>query len=360
MHLMQLETRDFTYAMHRMRVLFGQGARRQLAFEMQHLRCARAFIISGPHGASAARDLAKALGAACVGFFPQAAMHTPVDVTESALAQLTQSKASILVSLGGGSATGLSKALALRTDLPQIALPTTYAGSEMTSILGETKEGRKTTIRDEKVLPETVIYDPELTLSLPVSLSMTSGMNALAHAVEALYAPDRNPLTSLLAREGIAHLVRALPTIHNQPAHPEARESALYGSWLCGAALAAVAMGLHHKLCHVLGGTFNLPHAETHSVLLPHVTSFNAEAAPKLLQPVRKILEAPGPGRGLYALARTLDAPMSLKEIGLPEDALDKAADVAVQQPYTNPQPVTRAGIRQLLEDAWRGRRPAN
>jgi maleylacetate reductase len=185
-------------------------------------------------------------------------------------------------------------------------------------------------------------------------------MNALAHAVEALYAPDRNPLTSLLAREGIAHLARALPTIHDQPADADGRESALYGSWLCGAALGSVAMGLHHKLCHALGGTFNLPHAETHSVLLPHVASFNAEAASELLEPVRTILNAPGPGRGLHALARSLDAPMSLKEIGLPEDALDEAADVAIQQPYTNPQPVTRAGIRELLEDAWHGRRPAN
>ena len=161
-----------------------------------------------------------------------------------------------------------------------------------------------------------MIYDPELTSSLPARSSATSGMNALAHAVEALYAPDRNPITSLLALEGIAHLARALPAIVGEPTDADARESALYGSWLCGAAFGAVSMGLHHKLCHVLGGTFNLPHAETHTMLLPHVTSFNAEAAPKLLQPVRKILEAPGPGRGLYALAGTLDAPMSLKEIG--------------------------------------------
>ncbi len=357
---MPLQTHHFTYATQRVRVLFGEGARRQLADEIGHLGCARAFIVSGPHGASEAGELAKALGAICVGLFPNAAMHTPVDVTESALVQLSASKATILVSLGGGSATGLSKALALRTDLPQIALPTTYAGSEMTSILGETREGRKTTIRDDKVLPETVIYDPELTLSLPVSLSITSGMNALAHAVEALYAPDRNPITSLLACEGIAHLACALPTIRNQPADPGAREGALYGAWLCGAALGSVTMGLHHKLCHVLGGSFNLPHAETHSVLLPHVASFNAEAVPKLLEPVHTILNATGPGRGLHAFALSLGAPMSLKEIGLREDALDRAADIAVEQPYTNPRPVTWAGIRKLFQDAWDGRQPAN
>ena len=349
---------SFTYTALPGRVVFGAGTRATVADELQRLRRERAFILSGPHGTAGTEALQKLLGGRAVGAFNGAAMHTPVAVTERALLQVQQRNADIVVALGGGSAIGLGKAIALRTDLPQIVIPTTYAGSEMTPILGQTADGKKTTIRDLKVLPEVVLYDPELTYSLPSSLSATSGMNAIAHAVEALYAKDRNPIISMMALDEIGALARALPVIAKAPRDERARADALYGAWLCGTVLGSVGMALHHKLCHVLGGSFDLPHAETHTVVLPHATSFNAEAVPDLLAPVADLLGAGGPGRGLYDLAKRIGAPTALKDLGLPQDALDRAADIAMEQPYWNPRAVTREGVRALLDDAWHGRRP--
>src|SRR6266705_2999338 len=219
-------------------------------------------------------------------------MHTPVDVTKHALLRVRELDANGVVAIGGGSTTGLGKAIAWRTGLPQVVVPTSYAGSEMTPILGETQDGLKTTQSSPKVLPETVIYDVDLTMTMPPSLSATSGLNAIAHAVEALYARDRNPIISLMAQEGIKNLARALPKIKDNADDIEARTEALYGAWLCGSCLGAVGMALHHKLCHTLGGTFNLPHAETHTVVLPHATAYNAEAAPEAMVRIARALEA--------------------------------------------------------------------
>src|ERR1019366_2898969 len=213
-----------------------------------------------------------------------------------------------------------------------IVIPTTYAGSEMTPILGETTGDRKTTVRDLKVLPEVVIYDVELTYSLSQAYSVSSGMNAIAHAVEALYAKDGSPIVSIIATEAIRVMTRALPAIAANPRDETARSDALYGAWLCGSVLASVGMALHHKLCHVLGGSFNMPHAQTHTVLLPHTTAFNAPAVPDNLAPVAELLGSAGPGQGLYSLAQRIGAPSSLKELGFPEDALDRAADIAMEQ----------------------------
>jgi alcohol dehydrogenase class IV len=285
-------------------------------------------------------------------------MHTPVEVTERALQVATKTKSDGLIALGGGSTTGLGKAIALRTDLPQIVLPTTYAGSEMTNILGETDEGRKKTLRSPKVQPEVVIYDVELTFTLPPRLSSTSGMNAIAHAVEGLYAEDRNPIVTLMALEAIRAMAEGLPAIVERPQDSAARVTALYGAWLCGTVLGSVGMALHHKLCHVLGGTFGLPHAETHTVMLPHVASFNARAVPEKLAPVAEILHSVGPGQGLFDLVERMGAPTALKDIGMPTDGLDKAAAIATENPYYNPRQATREEIHALLVDAFHGRRP--
>jgi len=263
-----------------------------------------------------------------------------------------------VVSLGGGSTTGLGKAIALRTDLPQIVVPTSYAGSEATPILGETENGIKATKRDNKILPEVIVYDVDLTLTLPASMTVTSGMNAIAHAVEALYTQDRNPIISMLAQQGIEALVRALPAIHADSNDREGRSDALFGAWACGTCLGAVGMALHHKLCHVLGGSFDLPHAETHTVILPHATAHNERAVADLLAPVAKALGADSAGGGLWDFAKGLDAPMTLAEIGMEEADLDRAADLACANPYWNPQPMVRDEIRQLLDDAFWGRRP--
>jgi maleylacetate reductase len=261
--------------------------------------------------------------------------------------------------VGGGSTTGLGKAIALESSLPILAIPTTYAGSEMTPIYGITEGGLKKTGRDPRVLPRTVIYDPSLTLGLPSGLSATSGMNAIAHAVEGLYAEDANPVTSLLAVEGIRALAQGLPHVMTDPRDLEGRGECLYGAWLCGAVLGSVGMALHHKLCHTLGGTYNLPHAETHTVVLPHAIAYNRAAVPAAMQRAADAIGAEDAAQGLYALARTLGAPAALKDIGMREADLDRAAEIATQSPYYNPRPIEYGAIRQLLDDAYHGREPA-
>jgi alcohol dehydrogenase class IV len=250
--------------------------------------------------------------------------------------------------------------MALELSLPIIAIPTTYAGSEVTPIWGITEGGVKQTGRDRRVLPKTVVYDPNLTLSLPVDISATSGMNAIAHCVEALYAPDANPIVSMMAEEGIRALAHSLPILVKAPHDLDARSQALYGAWLAGASLGATQMGLHHKLCHTLGGAFNLPHSPTHTVILPHAVAYNASAAAAAMQRVASALGSSDAAQGVYDLILRLGAPTSLKQIGMKEEDLDAAADLATRYPYANPAPVTREGIRKLLDDAYYGRRPLN
>jgi alcohol dehydrogenase class IV len=285
-------------------------------------------------------------------------MHTPTDVTGQALKVMTDCGADCVVSLGGGSTTGLAKALALRTGVNQLCIPTTYAGSEMTPILGETKDGLKTTVRTPNVLPETVIYDVDLTMSLPPGLTATSGINAIAHAVEALYAQDKNPIISLMAEEGIRVLANALPVIMATSDDRDARSEALYGAWLCGTCLGAVGMALHHKLCHTLGGTFDLPHAETHTIVLPHAMAYNAPAVPEAAMKIAHALGAADAAQGLFDLALRLNTKLALKDIGMPRDGIDKAADLAVTNAYWNPRPLERGAIRDLIARAWAGDAP--
>jgi maleylacetate reductase len=350
----------FEYTALPARVLFGFGTLTRVANELLSLGCERAFVLSDPHHATAgAAQVMRLLGGLGVYLSTDAVMHTPVDVTERVKEKLAACNADCLIALGGGSTIGLGKALALRTDLPLIVLPTTYAGSEATPILGETREGRKLTIRSTKVLPEVIIYDVELTYGLPPAMSLVSGMNAIAHAVESLYAKDANPVTSNLAEQGIAALGRALPQIVSDPANRSARADALFGAWVCGACLGAVGMSLHHKLCHVLGGAFGLPHAETHTVILPHAVSYNAAGAPAAIDRVARALGADHAAEALFDLAATNGASTSLREIGMSESDLDEAADAAVLSPYWNPRPVERNAIRALLDDAYHGRRPS-
>jgi maleylacetate reductase len=350
----------FQYTALPVRVLFGFGTIEQVADELVSLGRKRAFVLSDPHHArTAAARLMRALGELGVHLSTDAVMHTPVGVTERVMETLVACHADCIIALGGGSTIGLAKALALRTNLPQIVLPTTYAGSEATPVLGETREGQKSTIRSMKVLPEVIVYDVELTLGLPPRISMVSGINAIAHAVEALYAKDANPVVSSLAEQGIAALGRALPQIASDPTNRAARADALFGAWVCGACLGAVGMSLHHKLCHVLGGTFALPHAETHTVILPHAVSYNATGAPVAVDRVARALGADHAAQAIFDLAATNGAPTSLREIGMSASDLDEAADLAIKSPYWNPRPVERDAIRKLLDDAYHGRRPS-
>ena len=340
------------------RVVFGAGALAQLPAELERLGARRALVLSTPGRGEDARRLAASLGARTAGVYDKAAMHVPLAVAEDARRVARELGADCCVALGGGSTTGLAKAIALETGLPIVAVPTTYSGSERTTVYGLTAGGLKRTARDARVLPKTVIYDPALTLGLPPAVSAASGMNAIAHCVEALYAQDANPITSLMAEEGIRALAVALPLIIKDQNDLNARSDALYGAWLAGVALGSTGVALHHKLCHTLGGSFNLPHAETHAIVLPHAARYNRDAAPEAMARVARALGAGDAPSGLYDLEVKLNLKMRLSDIGLRETDLERAAKIALESPYPNPRPVEYAGVLALLRAAYEGRRP--
>lgn len=357
--------KDFVYNGQASRVVFGPGSLAHLEREIELLGAHRALVLSTPEQRQQAQSVADRLGSRAVGVFPRAVMHVPIETAREARDEARRLGADCAVAIGGGSTTGLGKAIALDSGLPILAIPTAYAGSEMTPIYGITEAGLKKTGKDARVLPRTVIYDPELTLTLPAALSVTSGMNAIAHAAEGLYARDGNPVMDLMAEEGIRAMARALPAVYRRGDDIEARGDALYGAWLCGIVLGNVGMALHHKLCHTLGGTFNLPHAEVHAVVLSHAIAFNATAAPNAMARIERALDITGRASAaatLFDLARANGAPMALKDLGMKEADLDRAAEVAVSNPYWNPREIgagQRAEIRQLLQNAFEGLRPA-
>lgn len=350
----------FVYSALPARVVFGNGTLARTREEAERLAITRALVLTTPAQRTHGDQLSAQLTDRSAGVFAGAVMHTPIEVTEAALAAFRELGADGVIALGGGSTIGLGKAIAVRTGAPQLVIPTTYAGSEMTPILGETAGGEKTTRSSLDILPETVIYDVELTLGLPAALSATSGINAIAHAAEALYAVNGNPVIAMFAEQAISALARALPVIVRTPRDLTARHDALYGAWLAGVCLGVAGMALHHKLCHVLGGTFGLPHAETHTAVLPHAIAYNAAAAPAAMATIARALGR-GDGNaalGLYELAGAVGAERALARLGMPEHGLDRAAELAAKSPYANPRPIERAAIRDLLARAFTGAAP--
>ena len=350
--------RPFLHDQPATRTLFGEGRLAELPNEADRLGLKRLLVLSTPEQTALGGEALRLLGPRGAGLFTKARMHVPIETAEAARAEARRLDADGTVAIGGGTTTGLAKAIALSLDLPSIAIPTTYAGSEMTSIWGLSEGGIKKTGRAEKVRPRTAIYDPTLTYGMPARLSATSGMNALAHCVESLYAEDTNPIVRIFAAESIRAFGRALPIILKEPRNAEARSDAHYATWLAGTVLDRTTMGLHHKLCHTLGGSFDLPHAEVHTVILPHATAYNRAAAPEAMRAIAQALGAEDAAQGLYDLAKSLDAPLALKDIGMKEENLDAAARLATQSPYANPRPVELAPLRQLLDDSYYGRRP--
>ncbi|NBE06944.1 maleylacetate reductase [Paragemmobacter ruber] len=355
---MSLFLDQFTTTLPGMRVRFGAGVRHKVGEEMDTLGLSRALILTTPQQADTGAEFAALLGPRAAGVFPKAAMHTPIAISEEATALALESGADCLLAIGGGSTTGLGKAIALRTDLPQIVIPTTYAGSEATAILGQTENGQKTTITTPKVRPEVILYDAELVRTLPVSMTVTSALNAMAHAAEGLYAQNRSPVSTLMAIEGLRAFHDALPRVLDTPDDLHARGETLYGAWLCGTVLGTVGMALHHKLCHTLGGSFDLPHAETHAIILPHAIAYNETAAARELAPINEIFGGIRPGQALHAFATSMKAPTALRDLGLREADLDRAVDLATRNPYWNPRSVTPTALRRLLQDALEGREP--
>jgi maleylacetate reductase len=348
---------SFVYDALPMRVVFGAGTLGQLPEEIDRLGLKRVLVLSTPAQRALADAVMSLLGDRAAGTFDRARMHVPVSTVEDAAEMAAELDADGWVAAGGGSTIGLGKALALRTGRPAVAIPTTYAGSEMTPIWGLTDAGRKRTGRDRTVLPRTVVYDPDLTMGLPAEVSVTSGINAIAHAMEALYAPDGSPVVSAMAERGMRELVAALPAILDDPADTVARAGALQGAWLCGACLGATTMGLHHKLCHVLGGMLDLPHAETHAIVLPHVAAYNLPAAPAAAEALQRALGAGDAARALDDLCAALGVPAGLRDLGVTREDLARVVDEVLANPYSNPRPVHRPDLEDLLRNAWEGGR---
>lgn len=348
----------FDYAALPSRVVFGAGRSGEVAAELERMGIERALVVSTPEQAPLAARLVQPAGSRVAAIYPGAVMHTPVDATERALLEAQQVRADGIVAVGGGSSVGLSKAIAYRTDLPQLVVPTTYAGSEMTPILGQTEHGEKTTLRSVRVQPESVIYDPALTVSLPAAVSGPSAMNAVAHAVEALYAQDRNPITSLMAQEAIRAIGGSIDRVIADGADLGARSQALYGAWLAGTCLGAVGMAIHHKICHTLGGAFDLPHADIHCLMIPYAAAYNREAAPEAMAAICRALDADDAPTALHALMRRVGRVRRLADFGLTPADLERAADLAVTAPYFNPRPVTRDGVLAMLRQAYDGAPP--
>ncbi|HSW22451.1 MAG TPA: maleylacetate reductase [Burkholderiaceae bacterium] len=349
----------FEYESAAARVVFGAGCITRMAAEVALLG-RRALVLCTPDQRALAERCCALLAEAAAGLCDQAVMHVPRATADAAVALARELHADVLVAVGGGSTIGLAKAIALEIGLPILALPTTYAGSEMTPVWGVTEAGVKRTGRERRVQPRTVLYDPDLTLTLPAALSVTSGINSMAHCIEGLYSPTANPLTSLMAEEGIRALAQSLPRIVRSPLDETARSDALYGAWLGGSVLGAVGMALHHKLCHTLGGSFNLPHAETHTIVIAHVVAYNAAAAPEAMRRVARALgDAAGdPAALLHALIASTGVPIALKDIGMPKASLEDVVHQATANPYANPAPLRADALRRLLRNAYEGRPP--
>lgn len=331
------------------RVVFGTGAHTRLASELDAFAFRRVLMITTPGRANTNGELRAQLGGRLAGVCAEAAMHVPVDRVRAAVEQMDRLSPDALLAYGGGSSIGLAKAAALERPLPIVAIPTTYSGSEMTAVWGVTEDSRKRTGRDSRVAPRLVLYDPALTLSLPPRVSAASGLNAIAHAVEAMYAADASPIAGAAAECAIRALSRALPAIVNLPDDLDARTMALRGAHEAGVAMQLSTMGLHHRICHVLGGTFGLPHAETHAAVLPRVVAFNAPAAPAAMNRIAGALGAPAAAEGLRALVEALGLSLSLRELGLRDEDIPQAAELVVSGAYPNPRPATAEDVRRLL-----------
>ncbi len=347
----------FVYSGLPMRVVFGAGSVAELAKEVDRLGAKRALLLATPGRTAMVKSVADPLGIRVAGVFDRVVMHTPLQLAEEARRLAASVQADCCVVVGGGSTIGFGKAIALTSALPLLAVPTTYSGSEMTTIWGISEGGAKKTGRDPKVLPKTVIYDPALTLDLPPHVSAASGMNAMAHCVEALYAHDGNPIVSMMAEEGIRALASALPRVMENPKDIDARSDALYGAWLAGCTISTTSIALHHKLCHVLGGSFNLPHAETHSIVLPHAVRYN-ESAAEAMRRIERALGKRDAAAAIYDLEKKLRLPLRLADIGMKEQDLERAARIAADAPYPNPRKVEYAPVLELLRHAYEGVRP--
>ncbi|MDH6532571.1 maleylacetate reductase [Aurantimicrobium minutum] len=342
------------------RLLFGSGkAAQHLAMEVSRLGAQRVMLIAAPYESQIAQAVTQQISVHIS--YQDVVQHVPIEKAEDARRVAIEHEIDLLVCVGGGSTTGLAKAVAMTTGIPIIAVATTYAGSEATNVWGLTEAARKTTGVDNKVLPVTVVYDAELTYSLPVELSVASGLNAMAHCIDSLWAPRADPINQALAAEGIHALASGLPRIAENPIDEQGREEALYGAYLSAVSFASAGSGMHHKICHVLGGTYNLPHAQTHATVLPYVLAFNAPFAPRADARIAAAFETSTGLEGLNRLREKLNAPQALKDYGFNEADIEEAVSIALPIiPESNPRPVTAENLAELLHAAWAGTKPTS
>jgi maleylacetate reductase len=333
------------------RVVFGLGRADEATNEARRLG-SRPILIAGASRSPQASSVRDRLQEAAIGTISAPRRHVPVEDATAARELAARVSADSIIALGGGSAIGLAKAIALSEPLPIVAIPTTYAGSEMTSVWGITDAGVKTTGRDNAVAPRTVIYDPELTVSMDRDITVASGLNALAHAIEALWAPARSPLAHVIAERAIEALVRGVPRAAAWDHDLEARADCLLGAWLAGAAFAVAGTSVHHKLCHVLGGRLDLPHAETHAVMLRHTVGFMAPRVRAAHSALSRVLGVTEPVDALRDLIGELGGPFSLCELGVTHEQAMAVADEVDLTALAAPFVVSRSDIRQLLAAA--------
>lgn len=339
------------------RVVFGPGRVDDVPGECTRLGATRVMLVSSGSATAAADRLEAGLGEACALRWSEVAEHVPVALVDRARAAALDARVEAVVCVGGGSAVGLAKAIVLEVDAPVVAVPTTYAGSEMTALYGMTGE-HKVTGRDPRVRPRTVVYDPDLTLDLPVGTSVASAVNALAHCVEGCYGPGANPVTGLAAIEGIRVLAAAVPRLAGAPRDPAVRADLLYGAYLAGTVIATVGVGIHHRTCHVLGGTYGVGHAAANAVVLPHAIAYNAPAVPDIIAAVADAMGTDDPAAAVYDLVGSVGLPGALRDLGVAESVLDDAAARVVEETPHNPRPPDVASVRAMLDAAWRGARP--
>jgi maleylacetate reductase len=335
----------FEYEARPIRVIFGPGRIAEVGAEAGRLGLSRVMLIADPRTPGGG-TLTDALGDRLALRWDEVAQHVPIDLADRAREAAAANEVDGLISLGGGSATGLAKAIALDTGLPIVAVPTTYAGSELTPVYGMTGEQRKRTGTDERVRPVVVVYDPELTLNLPPAVTGPSAFNAMAHCFAALWSPRRDPLTSALAVDAIRSVTTFLPALADNPADVSARSGLQYAAFLAGTALGRTGTGLQHKICHALGGLLNLPHADTHAVVLPHVVALNGSVSVEWAARLEPFL-GPDPARGLWNLARRSGLSTDLARLGARREHLRQVAEEVAGT--ANPVPVDAATVEALL-----------
>ncbi len=316
-------------------------------------------------------SIKSSLGDSLVGVFDHVQPHVQDVQVNEVLSLAIEKNIDAVIGMGGGSPIGMAKALGFQSHFPIVAIPTTYAGSEMTPVYGIThtdeNPSRKVTVTDPKITPKFVIYDPQLTLDLPPELTASTGINALAHCIEALYSKTCNPLSTAAATNGIRHINNALLDCYRDGKNLDARTEMLLGSHLAGLSLASVSMGLHHGLCHVLGGSANVPHGIANSIILPHAIRFNAEATATQLLPAAEAMGLPVNGispkvviealaQKIHELIGRMNLPQQLRDAGVAESDIPRLAQLAFQNRtvQNNPKPITDVmQLEQLLRGAW-------